>query len=64
MEGADAVVIANNHPIFRTLSASVLATSLAPNGFVYDFWNNLPEGDHGHEPRLYYAVGSVRKQPQ
>jgi UDP-N-acetyl-D-mannosaminuronic acid dehydrogenase len=63
MAHADAVIIANNHPSFATLSISVIARSLKPGGFVYDFWNNIPEGDPGHDPRLYFAVGSIRKQP-
>lgn len=63
MGGADAVIIANNHPIFSTLTTSVIAQSVKPGGFVYDFWNNLPDGDHSHDPPVYYAVGSIKRKP-
>lgn len=62
IKGADAVVIANNHPLFGTLSLSIFSTNLNPGGFVYDFWNNLPDADHTASPRTYYAVGSAGKQ--
>lgn len=63
MRGADAAIVANNHPLFGALSMSLILSSLKRGGFVYDFWNNLPDGDQVGEPRAYFAVGSVRRRP-
>lgn len=51
MEGANLVLIANNHPCFQGMILEDLAETLARPAVVYDFWNHfaardldLPEG--------------------
>lgn len=38
-EGANIVVIANNHPRFQTMELGTLADRMAAPGVVYDYWN-------------------------
>ncbi|MCR9176405.1 MAG: nucleotide sugar dehydrogenase [Alphaproteobacteria bacterium] len=40
-EGADLVVMANNHPIWSSLELSRLAASMNRPALVYDLWNNF-----------------------
>jgi UDP-N-acetyl-D-mannosaminuronic acid dehydrogenase len=37
--GADLVVIANNHPLFRSLDLPAAVETMNRGGIVYDFWN-------------------------
>lgn len=60
IEGADLVVIANNHPLFAAMPIETLAETMARPGLIYDFWNNfdlatidLPDGVH------YMALGGA-----
>lgn len=50
-EGADLVVIANNHPFFETLPLERIAERMGRPSLIYDYWNNfrlrdmeLPQG--------------------
>jgi nucleotide sugar dehydrogenase len=50
-EGADLVVIANNHPFFETLALERIAERMARPSLIYDYWSNfrlrdveLPQG--------------------
>lgn len=57
VRGASVVVIANNHPALGALSPRTIGEFIAPNGFVFDYWNHF-----SHLPRLelgdsYFAVG-------
>ena len=57
ISGASVVVIANNHPSLGAISPRTISDSIAPNGFVFDYWNHfshLPESEFGDS---YFAVG-------
>jgi UDP-N-acetyl-D-mannosaminuronic acid dehydrogenase len=67
-DGANLVVLANNHPCFAGMPVERLAERMAAPGLIYDYWNNfdgpelnLPDGIR------YMALGSHRlvdqKQP-
>ena len=58
-EGANLVVLANNHPCFASIGVEQLAKRMASPGLIYDYWNNfieqnlrLPDGIR------YMALGS------
>jgi nucleotide sugar dehydrogenase len=60
-EGANLVVLANNHPCFAGMPVERLAERMAAPGLIYDYWNNfdgpelkLPDGVR------YMALGSHR----
>lgn len=38
-DGADIVVIANNHPVFSNMDLAALARRMRRPGVIYDFWN-------------------------
>lgn len=63
MAGADSAIIANNHPSFAALSLSNIADALAPNGFMYDFWNHFSDFDPS-KTLDYFALGNTRRRPQ
>jgi UDP-N-acetyl-D-mannosaminuronic acid dehydrogenase len=57
ISGASVVVIANNHPVLGTISPRTLSESIAPRGFIFDYWNHF---SHLPTPELgdsYFAVG-------
>jgi UDP-N-acetyl-D-mannosaminuronic acid dehydrogenase len=63
-EGADAVVIQNNHPLFAAMDLATLAERMAWGGVVYDLWNQhdarrlrLPMGI------LYAGLGTLLGRP-
>jgi UDP-N-acetyl-D-mannosaminuronic acid dehydrogenase len=58
-DGANLVVLANNHPCFAGMPVEQLAERMAAPGLIYDYWNNfdgpelkLPDGIR------YMALGS------
>ncbi len=60
-DGANLVVLANNHPCFGGMAIERLAERMAAPGLIYDYWNNfdslelrLPDGVR------YMALGSHR----
>ena len=60
-DGANLVVLANNHPCFAGMPVEQLAERMAAPGLIYDYWNNfdgtelkLPDGVR------YMALGSHR----
>ena len=58
-DGADAAIIANNHPYFSGIDLADCVNRMKPGGFVYDYWNNL-----GDQPRevlegRYFVVGNL-----
>jgi UDP-N-acetyl-D-mannosaminuronic acid dehydrogenase len=58
VSGASVVVIANNHPALGAFAPRTIAEFIAPNGFVFDFWNHfghLPQSELGDS---YFAVGN------
>ena len=55
--GASVVVIANNHPDLSRIHPRSMREVLAPNGFIFDYWNHfshLPVSELGDS---YFAVG-------
>ncbi len=64
LDGADVAIIANNHPLFASLSVAGMAARLKPDGFVYDFWNHLGDSHADLQGAHYFSVGSVRRQPR
>lgn len=60
VSGASVVVIANNHPALGRISPRAISEFIAPNGFVFDYWNHfshLPSSELGSS---YFAVGNSR----
>ena len=57
-EGADIVIIANNHPRFRAMDVPALAGRMSRPGLIYDYWNMHDEIDEAMpEGVLYMALG-------
>ena len=61
IDGADCVIIANNHPSFGETPPAEMLSHLAADGFIYDYWNHF-SNHRGHEVGdRYYAVGNIKK---
>ena len=58
-EGANAVIIANNHPSLSAIDLDACIARMKPGGFVYDYWNSL--GDRPREVLAgnYFVVGNL-----
>ena len=57
VSGASVVLIANNHPALGAISPRTMSEFVAPDGFVFDYWNHfshLPTSELGDS---YFAVG-------
>jgi UDP-N-acetyl-D-mannosaminuronic acid dehydrogenase len=62
VDGADLVVIANNHPSFRSVPLDTFYQLMPSTGIIYDYWNNL-----GHETLTkrrgrYFSVGHAARK--
>lgn len=57
--GADVAVITNNHPVFAKIPIDRYAAALAPDGFIYDYWNNLESEPREKKLERYYTVGNM-----
>ncbi len=57
--GADIILIANNHSYFTTIDVEKIFVSLADDGFVYDYWNNLSEQPAEVLRDRYFTVGNL-----
>lgn len=60
VSGASVVIIANNHPELGRISPRTISEFIAPDGFVFDYWNHfshLPASELGNS---YFAVGNSR----
>ncbi|WP_343708898.1 nucleotide sugar dehydrogenase [Mycobacterium sp.] len=58
VSGASVVVIANNHPALGRISPKTIGEFIAPDGFLFDYWNHfshLPMSELGNS---YFAVGN------
>jgi UDP-N-acetyl-D-mannosaminuronic acid dehydrogenase len=63
VESASVVVIGNNHPSLGTISPRTLSEFMAPEGFIFDYWNHfshLPRSELGDS---YFAVGKSGPPP-
>jgi UDP-N-acetyl-D-mannosaminuronic acid dehydrogenase len=60
-EGANIVVIANNHPMFQNMDIASSARMMAKPGIIYDFWS-LHDDVEGSMPVEvdYMTLGSER----
>lgn len=58
-DGADLVIIANNHPMFATIDLARAIGLMRPGGIVYDYWNNLAEQPQAVLAGRYFAVGNL-----
>ncbi|RIA35360.1 UDP-N-acetyl-D-mannosaminuronic acid dehydrogenase [Hephaestia caeni] len=58
-DGADLVIIANNHPVFATIEIDRIAARLAEGGFIYDYWNNLAQHPAEILDGRYFTVGNL-----
>ncbi|MGE0700385.1 MAG: nucleotide sugar dehydrogenase [Hyphomicrobiaceae bacterium] len=60
-DGADLVMILNNHPIFQQMDLGALAASMRRPGIVYDLWNMHDDiADSMPEGVVALALGSER----
>lgn len=59
IEGADVLVIANNHPFFALESVTNIKKKMKDNGFIYDYWNHFSKSVFGDLSKFYYAVGNL-----
>ena len=57
--GADVVIIANNHPALAEMRPQRMAGLMAPNGFIYDYWNHFSDLRAHELGDSYYAVGNT-----
>jgi UDP-N-acetyl-D-mannosaminuronic acid dehydrogenase len=58
VSGASVVVIVNNHPAMGAFAPRTIEEFIAPDGFVFDYWNHfghLPQSELGDS---YFAVGN------
>jgi len=59
LDRADCVIIANNHPALGETPPAEMLEHLAPDGFIYDYWNHFSN----HRPHeigdRYFAVGNL-----
>lgn len=59
VSGADLVVIANNHPDFRSMDLAAIARRMNRPSFVYDFWNLFDDAADAMPLGVsYLALGS------
>lgn len=58
-EGAQVVIVHNNHTVFAGMPLSQLSARMARPGLVYDFWNNFDPERLAMAPQTrYVALGS------
>ena len=57
--GANVVVIANNHPELGSRRPKALTAGMAPDAFIYDYWNHFSDLRPHELGNLYFAVGNV-----
>ena len=61
INGADCLIIANNHPVLGEMTPVNVAKHLNEGGFVYDYWNHFSDRREHEIGQNYYAVGNTRK---
>ena len=59
IEDASVVIVCNNHPSFADMNIQLIKSKIAPNGFIYDYWNHWKK-DKTNE-NFYFAVGNIGK---
>jgi UDP-N-acetyl-D-mannosaminuronic acid dehydrogenase len=58
VDGASVVIIANNHPDLGRTPPQNLRARMAPNGFIYDYWNHFSNLSATVLDSSYFAVGN------
>lgn len=58
--GAHVAILANNHPTLATRTPATLAETMAPSGFVFDYWNHFSSLAERELADVYFAVGNRR----
>jgi len=58
-ERADALIVANNHPVFETMDIEGLLGAMNEGAFVYDYWNNLGQLPTEVLSERYFTVGNL-----
>lgn len=59
ISGADLVFITNNHPAYRKIAFERLTGAMAPNGIIYDYWNNFGHESSSVLGNRYVRVGDL-----
>ncbi len=62
VSGAGVVIIANNHPDLGVLRPAALSELMAPEGFIYDYWNHFSSLAERELGGSYLAVGNAGGQ--
>ena len=58
VSGASVVIIANNHPALGRISPRTMSEFIAPNGFIFDYWNHFSHLPASELVDSYFAVGN------
>ena len=61
INGASVVIIANNHPTFENFPLIDWLEVMMPEGFVYDYWNNLKKNYTNLTSDRYFGLGDAGK---
>lgn len=61
LEGADIVILQNNHPQYKNENWRELQKILAQNAMVYDFWNQLDSSVFNDKVK-YFAFGRLKHE--
>ena len=61
VEGATVVIIANNHPHLAEMKPAEMLRRMAPNGFIYDYWNHFSSLSASELGGSYFAVGNIKR---
>ena len=58
-DGADVLIVANNHPAFAAIEPEPLLAGMAEGAFIYDYWNNLGQLPGEILGGRYFTVGNI-----
>ncbi len=62
VNGADAVILANNHPIFSSLDLLALSKTLRGGALIYDFWDRYSDTNLESNNACYFGWGNHKTQ--
>lgn len=62
VEGADCLIIANNHPDLGAIHPVEIYGLLRSGGFIYDYWNHFSDRQAVHTNNYYFGVGNSKKE--
>ncbi|HEV7344493.1 MAG TPA: nucleotide sugar dehydrogenase [Devosia sp.] len=58
VSGSDVLIIANNHPVFGTISIDMVDEIMSKGAIVFDFWNNLVTEAPAKLKNRYFSTGN------